>query len=381
MSDNSGLVTDGLTVGYSPRPTLAKHLALEARHGELVAVVGPNGAGKSTLIRVLSGLEPPLSGMVRVDGRNIHEIPPATRSRQVGIGLPHHETPPHLRVDELVALGRYPYTSWFGGLTEGDRRYVTDALRVTGIQSLAQRELATLSDGEVQKAHIARGIAQQAPLLLLDEPTAYLDVTSRFEITHMLRDLAHREGRIVLFSTHDLSIALETADRMWLFVPALEDSGVGAQVVDGAPEDLALDGRLRSAFSRHGVDFREDGTPVVASARRSAPTVTLAGPDGPGLRWTRRALYRAGFEPVPQDQAPPATAAVTLVEEPADAGYRSPDAAAPATAADTAGPAGENPPRRRWRVLPPRGQAAAETEVSSIRELVEVSTRLLMKSR
>lgn len=329
MSRPGALVCEGLAIGYRPSPALVQDLELEAPRGDLVAVVGPNGSGKSTLLRVLAGLQPPLEGRVSFEGLDIHHLDPAARARLVGIGLSHHETPPHLRVRELVALGRYPYTSWFGGLSETDRRTVDEALETTGISALADREVATLSDGEAQKAHIARGVAQEAPLLVLDEPTAYLDVTSRFEITHMLRELAHREGRLVVFSTHDLAIARETADRMWLFVP--EEAGArpggraasspappvappaapaveaprgpgspAARLVQGAPEDLALGGLIREAFSRRGVSFTEDGSPLSPSAaQRSRLTVELHGPEGPELHWTRRALRRAGFSEGP----------------------------------------------------------------------------------
>ena len=310
MSGPGALVCAGLAIGYRPCPALVQDLELGAPRGDLVAVVGPNGSGKSTLLRVLAGLQPPLEGQVSFEGLDIHHLDPGARARLVGIGLSHHETPPHLRVRELVSLGRYPYTSWFGGLSDTDRRSVDDALETTGISALADREVATLSDGEAQKAHIARGVAQEAPLLVLDEPTAYLDVTSRFEITHMLRDLAHREGRLVVFSTHDLAIARETADRMWLFVPASDGvggpgvggagaaatTGPAARLVQGAPEDLALGGMIREAFSRRGVSFTEDGSPRSSSAgERHGLTVELHGPEGPELHWTRRALRRAGF--------------------------------------------------------------------------------------
>ena len=304
----TGLVTESLSVGYHPRPALVQDLELEAPRGDLVAVVGPNGSGKSTLLRVLAGLQAPLEGHVSFEGLDIHHLDPAARARLVGIGLSHHETPPHLRVRELVSLGRYPYTSWFGGLSETDRRTVDDALETIGISALADREVATLSDGEAQKAHIARGVAQEAPLLVLDEPTAYLDVTSRFEITHMLRDLAHKEDRLVVFSTHDLAIAREAADRMWLFVPAERGdgntgtgdtgsaAGPAARLVQGAPEDLALGGMIREAFSRHGVSFTEDGSPAGRpSNRHPHVSVEVAGAAGTRTDWTRRAIRRSGF--------------------------------------------------------------------------------------
>jgi iron complex transport system ATP-binding protein len=253
-----------------------------------------------------------------------------------------------------VSLGRYPYTSWFGGLSEADRRSVDDALETTGITELADREVATLSDGEAQKAHIARGVAQEAPLLVLDEPTAYLDVTSRFEITHMLRELAHREGRLVVFSTHDLAIARETADRMWLFMPA-------ARLVQGAPEDLALGGMIREAFSRRGVSFTEDGSPRSSSAgERHGLSVEVQGPASPELHWTRRALRRAGFS----EGAPGAVAD--------SAGAGGGGAGDGAVGGDGAGDAGSHRIRvtvseGRWSIETP---AAGAIEVESILELV-----------
>jgi iron complex transport system ATP-binding protein len=291
-----GLRCEDLSIGYDRARPLAAGLEIGARHGELVALVGPNGSGKSTLLRVLAGLRRGLSGTVLLDGVEVGALEPAVRARLVAVGLSSHETPAHVRVRDLVSLGRYPYTSWLGGLTDKDRTAVADALAVTGITTLADREVATLSDGEAQKAHIARGIAQEAPLLLLDEPTAYLDVTARFEITHMLRELAHRHGRIVVFSTHDLAIARETADRMWLFAPG---AAGGGRVLEGAPEDLVLDGSLGRVFSRRGVHFTAAGDaagPTGAGTDAAGkPVVELRGTDRPRLEWTRHALSRAGF--------------------------------------------------------------------------------------
>jgi iron complex transport system ATP-binding protein len=200
------------------------------------------------------------------------------------------------------------------------------------MEPFAERELSRLSDGEAQKAHIARGIAQEAPLLLLDEPTAFLDVTSRVEITRMLAELAHREGHIVVFSTHDLAIARETADRMWLILP--EDR----RVAQGAPEDLVLDGTLGTVFSRRGVRFTAAGEAEVPAgdspgaparggahsggageasgeATRGAPqSVRLVGLEGPRLSWTRRALERAGFG-VAEGDTPTRTARATVTVE------------------------------------------------------------------
>ncbi|MFP4703605.1 MAG: ABC transporter ATP-binding protein [Spirochaetaceae bacterium] len=298
MSDGTSLRAGKLTIGYPRRLPLATDLHLSAYAGELVALVGPNGVGKSTLLRVLAGLSAPRAGSVRLGDADVHRLDPAARSRLVAVGLPHHERPPHMRVSELVALGRYPYTSWFGGLSGKDRRSVAEAMDITGIAHLGERDLGRLSDGEAQKAFIARGIAQAAPLLILDEPTAYLDVTSRLEISHMLRDLAHRERRIVVFSTHDLSIALDTADRMWLFTPETADGETAPStgtVEEGAPEDLGLRGALRAAFSRRGVVLDDDGSPLGSGARARPRPVRLRGPEGAVMRWTRRALRRAGF--------------------------------------------------------------------------------------
>jgi iron complex transport system ATP-binding protein len=290
------LETRALTVGYRHRAVL-EDVSVQVAAGELIAVLGPNGAGKSTLLRTLAGLQPPLGGTVELLGRPLGELTAGERARRVGVVLPERVPVGLLSAAELVALGRHPYTDWLGRLRPADREAVRRALEATGIGHLAARDVATLSDGERQKVMIARALAQEPALLILDEPTAFLDLPARAEILGLLARLAREEpggedaggrteGRAVLLSTHDLDLALRSADHLWL----LDGRGTMAR---GAPEDLVLDGRFQAAFESDAVRFDPDAG-AFRVARHPAGEVTLTG-GGLAGRWTRRALERRGF--------------------------------------------------------------------------------------
>ena len=188
------------------------HLTIEA--GRLTCLVGRNGVGKSTLLRTIAGLQPPLSGTVSIGGEDISRLSPSRRAKKVSIVLTRQPESGSLTVAEAVALGRMPYTNFWGTLTAEDRRIVEEAMRLTDITSLAHKRLARLSDGERQKAMIARAIAQQTPVILLDEPTAFLDHPSKESLFELLTRLAHEHGKTILLSTHDLELANRFADRM-----------------------------------------------------------------------------------------------------------------------------------------------------------------------
>jgi len=288
------LQTRDLTVGYRDRAVL-EDVSVEVAAGELIAVLGPNGAGKSTLLRTLAGLQPSLGGTVELLGRPLGELTAGERARRVGVVLPERVPVGLLSAAELVALGRHPYTDWLGRLRPADREAVRRALEATGIDLLAARDVATLSDGERQKVMIARALAQEPALLILDEPTAFLDLPARAEILGLLARLAREEpagevagaeGRAVLLSTHDLDLALRSADRLWLL------DGRGG-IARGGPEDLVLDGRFQAAFESDAVRFDPEAG-AFRVARHPAGEVTLTG-GGLAGRWTRRALERRGF--------------------------------------------------------------------------------------
>lgn len=277
-----------LGIGYAPRrgPRLevALHLDAHLLAGELVCLLGPNGAGKSTLMRTLAGLQKPLAGAVFLKGRNLHGLSERARARRLGLVLTERVEVGNLAAYALVALGRYPHTGWAGRLSPADEAVVRWAMDAVGARHLAGRSVGELSDGERQKVMIARALAQEPAVLLLDEPTAFLDLPRRVEVLQVLRRLAGDRDRAVLLSTHDLDLALRCADRLWLLPP-------NGPLQIGAPEDLVLSG----AFQRTFADVEFD--PALGSFHLAREPEGEVGLVGAGLhaRWTARALERAGF--------------------------------------------------------------------------------------
>lgn len=218
-----------LTIGYGGK-VIASDLTAVLPTGTLTALVGSNGCGKSTLLRTLAGLQPGLGG----------EISPSPSAEAVAIVLTDRIDAPALTVDDVVALGRIPHTGLTGRLTPKDHEAVGQAIALCGIEHLRQRPLSQLSDGERQRAMIARAIAQDTPLILLDEPTAFLDFPGKVETLRLLARLAHDEGKTILLSTHDLEIAFQLADRLWLMADG--------HLTEGAPAQLAANGQIAALF-------------------------------------------------------------------------------------------------------------------------------------
>lgn len=285
------LKADSLAIGHRSgrgARVVRADLDLSLHAGELVCLVGPNGAGKSTLLRTLAGLQLPLSGSILVRGEPLGSLSAQRVAQRIAIVLTEAVPVPAMSVRELVALGRHPHTSWSGRLGAADSAAVDAALELSGMKPLADRLLVELSDGERQKAMIARAVAQETPILLLDEPTAYLDLPRRVEILRQLRELTRRARRAVLLSTHDLDLALRSADRIWL-MPASGPMHVGA------PEDLVLDGSFAAAFATEGIVF-DSRHGHFRVHDETLETVCLLGSGDPIIdRWTRHALFRAGF--------------------------------------------------------------------------------------
>jgi iron complex transport system ATP-binding protein len=190
-------------------------ISATASKAELVALVGRNGQGKSTLLRTLIGLQPPLGGAVYLHGKDLRSYPLRALATLVSYVSTDNVKIGNLKVFDLASLGRYPYTSWFGTLAQKDKEVVMHALDMVGMADHAWRNTACLSDGERQRVIIARALAQDTPIIVLDEPTAFLDIPNRYEIALLLKALAQEQRRTVLFSTHDLSIALNVADSIW----------------------------------------------------------------------------------------------------------------------------------------------------------------------
>lgn len=278
-----------LSIGYQQRRNttiVAKDIHVHLNKGELVCLLGPNGAGKSTLMRTISGSQKPLGGEVWLGEQRIHEIPPKQLAKKLSLVLTEKVQAGMLTAYEVVALGRYPHTNWSGKLSSKDHERIQWSIDMAGANELAGRVLSELSDGERQKIMVARALAQEPEVMVLDEVTAFLDLPRRVEIMQLLRKLAHETGKAILLSTHDMDLALRSADRIWLLPK-------GGHLHVGAPEDLVLNGTFEQAFISEGVSFnRFSGAFQMQQTHEQ--DVQLVG-EGEEATWTRRALEREGF--------------------------------------------------------------------------------------
>ena len=249
--NNAILTTRDLAVGYrngKTTVTLLKGLNLTLERGKLVALLGQNGAGKSTLLRAITCDERPIGGTIEVDGQNLVEMPQKQRSRLLGLVSTERIQAGALTVEELVGLGRQPHTGFLGRLDNEDHVIVRQAMADAGIIGKAAEYISSLSDGERQKAMIARALAQETPLIVLDEPTAFLDVASRIETMRLLQTLAHDRGKAVLLSSHDISQSLMLADELWLIT-------TDRQVLTGTTADLVATGAMDRLFTNRSIHF------------------------------------------------------------------------------------------------------------------------------
>jgi len=265
-----------LSVGYQQgkdSKILFDNIDLSLKAGELVCFMGPNGIGKSTLLKTMAGLTPTLSSIkTNID------------SKKIAIVLTDRVHAMHMRVRELVSYGRYPYLNWNAQLKEADEIAVDDALKLLHLESIANKDINTLSDGQLQMVMIARAIVQDTPIILLDEPTAHLDLNNRVEVMNMLRRLARESNKAILVSTHELDLALQTADLLWL----ADDQ----KLLTGIPEDLVLDGSLDRIFQFKGFDLK---TGKVFHESYRGVSLYLVG-EGHEYLWTKNALERCGYE-------------------------------------------------------------------------------------
>jgi iron complex transport system ATP-binding protein len=258
--------------------------------GQLTFLLGPNGAGKSTLLRTLIGSQKALSGTVMLGEDELDRLSTRERARRLSVVLTDPIDVGLMTVRGLVALGRSPHVGWFSILDEDDRSTVDWALDAAGATQLADRQVLELSDGERQRAMIARALAQRPSVLLLDEPTAFLDLTRRVELIALLRRLATETGLAVLMSTHDLDLALRTADQLWLV-------HADGQFETGVPEDIAISGAIERAYGGRDMIFDHDAGTFVLTAGASGSPISIEA-SGPALHWARRAVHRAGHIPV-----------------------------------------------------------------------------------
>jgi iron complex transport system ATP-binding protein len=266
---------------------VASDLSAQARRGELTVLIGPNGAGKSTLIRTLSGLQPALGGQVLLDGTDLTVLSRDELARRVAVVLTERIDPGLLSARELVGLGRIPHLGLSARLGPEDEAIIDWALAATGAQHLASRPATELSDGECQRVLTARALAQQPGLLILDEPTAFLDVSSRAGLFGLLRKLARDQQMAVVLSTHDLELALRVADRVWLLDPA-------GTLVDTVGEELMLSGRIGAMFDTDTLRF-DASSGMFAFGAEDGRRPAHIDADGPLHAALARVLSREGW--------------------------------------------------------------------------------------
>ena len=253
----------GLSIGYPSAGrnpvVLARDLNLTVRRGEVTGLLGPNGSGKSTLLRTLTGLQPALSGSVRVMGHAIRSNMVRQTARMLSVVLTDRIDVRNLTVYQLVSMGRYPYTDWLGRSGRHDDELISAAIAKVRLSGFENRFFNELSDGEQQRILLAKALVQDTPLIILDEPTAHLDLPNRISIMKLLRHLADETGKSILFSTHDLDLAIHTADILWLLPK-------GGRLVRGTPRELTGGTAFEDTFAT-GTD--EDDREVVSSYFRS----------------------------------------------------------------------------------------------------------------
>jgi iron complex transport system ATP-binding protein len=235
-----------LTLGYEQR-TLLEKVSAHITGGQLVALLGRNGTGKSTLLRAVMGLEKPQNGEIILHGNNIASLKPEELARNISFVTTDKVRIANLRCRDVVALGRAPYTNWLGQLQGEDKEKVDNAMRLVGMDSYAEKTMDKMSDGECQRIMIARALAQDTPVILLDEPTAFLDLPNRYELCSLLARLAHDEGKCIFFSTHELDIALSLADSIALIDPP--------QLVCLPTDEMRRSGCIERLFKNQCVSF------------------------------------------------------------------------------------------------------------------------------
>lgn len=241
------LETMNLAIGYhnrERRPAVVSGLNLHLNSGRLTCLIGPNGTGKSTLLRTLAGLQRPLDGQILLDGRLVERIPAEERARKISVVLTDAAHPGDLRVEQVVELGRLPYTNWLGALSEQDRRAVGWAMDQANAAGLAERNFGELSDGERQKVMVARALAQEPAVMILDEPTAFLDWSNRVDLLVNLKRIAAKEDRAILISSHDLELVFQIADEIWLLDRDRKmETGTGRELLDNGSLERTFTGR------------------------------------------------------------------------------------------------------------------------------------------
>lgn len=286
---NSIIETRNLTIGYKlgrgETKVIHRDLNLSLTTGDVTTLLGVNGSGKSTLIRTLCGFIPPLSGEIIIMGRNIKDYSKEKLSSILSVVLTERVNDGGLTVYEIVSLGRYPYTGFFGRLTQHDKDVIEQSLRDIGVWEMKDMFISELSDGERQKVMIAKSLAQESKIIILDEPTSFLDVKSRMEIISLLRRLAKHKKMTFLLSLHDLELSLQYSDSLWIMTK-------GTGMICGQTEEIILSGEINKAVNNNSSLLFNTESGGFRSTSTSEKRICYQGED---LLWVKNALMRIGY--------------------------------------------------------------------------------------
>nr|WP_315173670.1 ABC transporter ATP-binding protein [uncultured Flavobacterium sp.] len=250
MENKIILQASQISIGYSYKKekiVVASHIDLTLEKGKLIALIGANGIGKSTLLKTITGIQKPLSGTVSLNEKNIHELDSLSLAQNLSLVLTEKLPPSNLTVFELIALGRQPYTNWIGKLTEYDITKVNEAMELTQISHLASKKHYEISDGQLQKVLVARALAQDTPLIILDEPTTHLDLLHKVALFKLLKKLTQETEKCILFSTHDIDMAIQLSDEIIIMTPET--------VVQDQPCNLIMKGSFNTLFKDEHIIF------------------------------------------------------------------------------------------------------------------------------
>jgi len=289
-------LTNGLRSAQGHHLILQEGLEMQLRPGQFVCLLGPNGAGKSTLLRILMGFQPAISGEIRYNDRKLDDLSLKELAKIAAVVLTDRFSDPYLIAREVVSLGRYPYGSFAGRLHAEDKEVISQTIATLGIETLMDKVFRQLSDGEKQKVLIARALVQDTPFVFLDEPVAFVDSPSRIEIMEMLADIAHQRNKGILMTTHDIEIAIDYADYLWLMKR-------GTPVETGIPEDLALQGKINTYFDKESIQFDRQ-TARFCSLNAQSIGKLFVKQDSLESFWLSKALRRKGFEVIEGDDIP-----------------------------------------------------------------------------
>ncbi|MDD4386075.1 MAG: ABC transporter ATP-binding protein [Bacteroidales bacterium] len=282
---NNPISISHLLLGYDRSNPLLPAFSVDAHKGEFIALIGRNGIGKSTFIRTIIGSQQPLEGAVNLQTLPLKKIGRTQKAKLIAYVPSEQVRIPNLFIRDFISLARFPHLGWSKSLSLSDWEVVDNALLLVGIEHLANRDIATVSDGERQRAMIAFALAQDSNIILLDEPTAFLDLPNKFEMVRLLSNLARNQRKTIIYSTHDLQGAITEADTIWMML----DTGF----ISGCPEDIVLNSHFDKLLGNSHIVFERE-TGVFKNHRKAIDEIALEGQDD-ALFWTKKMLERLGY--------------------------------------------------------------------------------------